>query len=921
MRAYLSLRKTLAKIYLLQQDWITKISDADLRTDKINLNGNAFNAWTSILDDAIECKQSEVLIQLIKDDHKGNDDIKRLCDDYLAELLDSADDDDADDRRIDVPKPPALYAFPQYIGSHEFIGREDQLALLDEWAAASDPHTVLLFDAIGGMGKSMLTWEWTTKHAPDVRGDWAGYFWYSFYEGGADLVDFCLHALAYVTSRPIEDFQTAKPRELWEQLLSNLRERPWLFVLDGLERILVAYNRSDCASIPDEAANNPTDAVGSRHPCSTIRVEDGELLLQLTKAAPSKILMTSRLMPRSFVNSGSTSMPGVLRMPLIGLRPSDAEQLLRSCGIVGQSYAIRNFLKGHCDCHPLVTGVIAGRINDFMPDQGNFDAWSQSNEGNELSIGQLDLVQKRNHILKAAIDALGRGSKNIIHIMSLLSGFVSYDSLRELDKGIERLRNPDVDGEERMSTAFDTCLRDLQARGLLQYDRASKRYDLHPVVRAVALSRINVADKEQTCEVLVDYFSQHPQKPFHEANDLNDIQIQLQIIRVYLALGDMNRAADAYLGKICNVLEFRFRAFSIMLEILQPFFKNGWSTFPQDKLKTYDAQHLAKHAVTALANMGMRDLAEALALAALRNRLQKDDLWDLPENIVSYLNAAKSSRLMMRKYLVELNYQLAQINRNMQTIVLRSIDYILVLTTLGEYERAEIIIKETENSDNRFFVPEHLKGGLELRLAEMEFQRGLLTAERLESTEKIVKGSRNRSNLINFYSLRGEWLLSKDNAADAKDCLAEGIRLSHEAGDTAPTAQVLLNLANLRLGRNVEEIRFEATQLSRDDEADDIYLADLWWALGDKANASKHALEAYKAAWADGEPYVSRYELTRARALLAELGTPVPDLPRFTAASDTDAALIEEVRARIQSWELDRAAISTNTGPFDDDDK
>jgi hypothetical protein len=57
---------------------------------------------------------------------------------------------------------------------------------------------VLLFDAIGASGKSMLTWEWTTGHATKVRGDWAGRFWYSFYERGAVMAAFC-RALAYVT--------------------------------------------------------------------------------------------------------------------------------------------------------------------------------------------------------------------------------------------------------------------------------------------------------------------------------------------------------------------------------------------------------------------------------------------------------------------------------------------------------------------------------------------------------------------------------------------------------------------------------------------------------------------------------------------------------------------------------------------------
>ena len=42
-----------------------------------------------------------------------------------------------------------------------------------------------------------------------------------------------------------------------------------------------------------------------------------------------------------------------------------------------------------------------------------------------------------------------------------------------------------------------------------------------------------------------------------------------------------------------------------------------------------------------------------------------------------------------------------------------------------------------------------------------------------------------------------------------------------------------------------------------------------------------HATEAYKSAWADGEPYVYRWSLERARSLLLELGTAIPELPAY----------------------------------------
>jgi hypothetical protein len=153
-----------------------------------------------------------------------------------------------------IPTPPAFYAEPPYIGSHRFLGRQAQLDVLNDWASPADSHPVLLFEAIGGAGKSILTWEWTNTHAAGVRQDWAGVFWYSFYEKGAIMADFCRRALAYMTRKPLEDFRKKKTPELAELLLHQLQDRPWLLIFDGLERVLVAYHRFDAAQLTDEQA-------------------------------------------------------------------------------------------------------------------------------------------------------------------------------------------------------------------------------------------------------------------------------------------------------------------------------------------------------------------------------------------------------------------------------------------------------------------------------------------------------------------------------------------------------------------------------------------------------------------------------------------------------------------------------------------
>jgi hypothetical protein len=287
----------------------------------------------------------------------------------------------------------------------------------------------MLYESIGGTGKSMLTWEWTTKHAVAVRCDWAGRFWYSFYEKGATMVDFCRRALAYMTGQPRSMFRDRNTAELTEPLIHQLRDRPWLIILDGMERVLASYHRFDAAQLADEKAGT-SDSMADRHPCATVNPEDEDLLRALAAATPSKILVTSRLVPRALLNRSGQPIPGALRERLPGLRPADADLLIRSCGVTGTSKHIQDYLKTHCDCHPLVVGVLAGLITDYLPDRGNFDTWvADPAGGGKLNLAKLDLVQKRNHILGSAVMALPDSGRKLIATLALLSEAVDYPTL------------------------------------------------------------------------------------------------------------------------------------------------------------------------------------------------------------------------------------------------------------------------------------------------------------------------------------------------------------------------------------------------------------------------------------------------------------------------------------------------------------
>ena len=155
----------------------------------------------------------------------------------------------------DIPAPPEAYIAHPYtlLQSKGLVGRQAELNVLTDWVAKPGaevyPARILNVVAIGGMGKSALTWKWFNDIAPQEMKPLAGRMWWSFYESDASFENFVTRALAYVTRRPREEVEKIPPPERESQLLAALDREPYLIVLDGLERILIAYARMDAAHL------------------------------------------------------------------------------------------------------------------------------------------------------------------------------------------------------------------------------------------------------------------------------------------------------------------------------------------------------------------------------------------------------------------------------------------------------------------------------------------------------------------------------------------------------------------------------------------------------------------------------------------------------------------------------------------------
>jgi uncharacterized protein DUF4062 len=274
----------------------------------------------------------------------------------------------------DIPAPPEPYiAHPYTLLQTNLVGRQAELNLLTDWVTkpGSDVYRARILNivAIGGMGKSALTWKWFNDIAPHEMQPLAGRLWWSFYESDAIFENFVIRALAYVSKRPREDIQKITPSEREEQLLFILDREPFLLVLDGLERILIAYARMDAARLTDDDLDQRTANVvagvlglpesaaqtftGQYRLRKTADLRTGAFLRKLATVQSSRILISTRLYPADLQTDTGNERIGCGAVFLHGLSDDDALNLWRAFGISGSHEALLPVFQTF-DNHPLL---------------------------------------------------------------------------------------------------------------------------------------------------------------------------------------------------------------------------------------------------------------------------------------------------------------------------------------------------------------------------------------------------------------------------------------------------------------------------------------------------------------------------------------------------------------------------------------
>jgi hypothetical protein len=326
-----------------------------------------------------------------------------------------------------VTQAARLHTPHRYTPKTEFVGRAAELATLDAWARSGKP--IMQVVAIGGQGKSALTWTWFNKHAQTTIPDFAGGLWWSFYESDYTLPRFVATALHLLGgySREALDKLNREARE--EALFELCRERACLFVFDGLERILNAYRTLRPGTQTDEETDLKVDegqAGMADHPRACANPLDGEFLRRLLEAGKARLLISTRLPLRDLENITGARLTGVEALELGGLGDDDVIALMRANGVTGNRWTLIDFARGFRG-HGLLLGLVAKRVRLYNPKRGDFDAWYEA-EGRTLDIATLDLVQKRNDILRASFDALSPDARALIRRLAVFNFPFDFDA-------------------------------------------------------------------------------------------------------------------------------------------------------------------------------------------------------------------------------------------------------------------------------------------------------------------------------------------------------------------------------------------------------------------------------------------------------------------------------------------------------------
>lgn len=788
--------------------------------------------------------------------------------------------------------PPQPYLAHPYPLQPNFIGRVNQRRMLTEWLSRGH-EPVFVLTAIGGMGKSALTWAWVQRDVlqvplPGTGNETAkitdacrvpddsrprGVLWWSFYERESGFLTLLDKALVYTSGGAVNPAQITSAYERIEVLISLLRQHHFLLVLDGFERVLRAYARLDAAYRGDEFdRDDGGDFCACRGP------HEADFLKRIaSNPLRGRVLLTSRLFPRELDN-----LAGCRRQDLEAMVTEDTVTFFHAEEIHGTRAEIEEVCAPY-GYHPLALRLLAGVVAKDKRNPGNIEVARRYPVLPELK------GKEQHHILQVAYDTLSKPKRTLLSRIAAFRSPMTYETLA-------------IFNTWQSERGFDAALDELAMRNLLFLDRQQGRYDLHPIVRQYAYDRL--ADKKGVHTRLQDYFSGMPAQDEGRVHSLDDLAPVVELYHHTVHAGRYDEAWDLFHGRLAELLYFRFGAYQTCIELLQGLFPDGESSPPR-LARPRDRAGVLNTLANSYSLCGQSRRAAPLIEA--QNVLQQSE--GNYRDLAIGLGNLGDDQLKLGRL------EVADANLRRRTQLCQSLR-----------ENFEEAVGHQELGRLLAYQGQFREAAEEIHLStcywkDTSYQQGLCLDESYRALSALLSSNANAAltaarESVTFWEkdaeedypvernlVRVDWLLGwslvalaleeqqrrDERLEDAETHLAEALNRCRQINMIDHEPDILLAWARWhRVKGNSDQARAHAVEaLSVADRCEyrlcqaDIHnlLARLDIEAGDRNSAVKHAQTGYKRAWCDGPPHCYKPALDEADRLLKELKAPKPKMP------------------------------------------
>ncbi|MDF5727532.1 MAG: toll/interleukin-1 receptor domain-containing protein [Rhizonema sp. PD38] len=779
----------------------------------------------------------------------------------------------------EIESPPKQWFIPHpYPMPPNFTGRVIERQKLSHWLEQDPVHSLYISLALGGFGKSALSWYWLLH---DVKPeDWQRVVWWSFYETDAEFDSFLQKTLDYLSGET-SDRGSIPAREQVDKLLNWLRQSRVLLILDGFERLLRVYGNMSAAYQGDEDGhvNRRDNARDCVNPTAEYFLDS---LAKLT-GIPGKVLMTTRLRPRVVEVSEDELLPGCKSEELKQMQPDDAVQFFLTQGVRGSHVEIEKAGE-YYGFHPLSLRLLTGLIVQDAQQPGDIAAAARLDVTGQL-------VQRQHHVLQQTYDSLTAGGQKLLSQIACFRGSVADDNLRDI-------------AVEQKNNSLDADLQQLVSRGLLQHDQPNHRYDLHPIVRRYAYDRLGSKERTVVHIELRDYFAAVP--PPERVQSLDDLNPVIEQYHHMIKAEQYDEAFDLLKNRISDATFSQFGAYQLNIELLNALFPS-----PEDQLPRLKSEWKQASTLNELGRNYNKSGQPHKSILARELAIEIGEKQNSKKNLAIYLRNLTLIQFDLG------NLQAAETNLHRSIALSQKIENELeealghrelgrYLAYRGIWAEAETelstalaIFEEKEQIGQQIiiWVYRALTALLLVRATTIPHLVGQITEQYINPVATVLVAAQRSLELADEYARRnypGVWsymyayqLLGaayrvNGNIEESDRHLTEAITRCRDIDLVNLEANILLELARLRLAT---ENRDEALRLAEEaltitercgyvlQGADvHLFLAQLALADGDREKALFHAKDARRLATCDGPPnYTYKVAYEEAGVLLKEL--------------------------------------------------